>query len=540
METKFKKDLLLIGVPLRDLNYPPLGLALLKGILHNHGYDVSIADANLDYYKHTGSTEVDILSKTFYLHNKQPITLEELKNSEFGQWIRPYLKKLIDKHRPRAIGLSIFTHVSNLVAYYMGKVIKELIQDNTVVIIGGHGAESPLQYAKELGALERPTLAETMKDEGLIDTYVLGDGENAIVEFMKDLEVSNPQEIKSIDKLDELPFPDFHELDLKSYQYVHNLTLPVTGSKGCVRRCTFCDIPGLFGKYRQRDGKSIAQECIHMYETYGARTLYLTDSLVNGSMKAFLDFINTLAELKLKKSYNDLEWTGQYITRPAHQIPHAKDYYPLMAASGAKGINVGAESGSNKVLKHMDKKMTVEDLFIELDYFQKYGISMVPNVLPSYPTETREDFEQTLDMVRRFQPYIASGAIEYIGSISWWYTQDTLNRWHTYGPNEGYFHGTDKNLWWYKHNPELTLEERVFRRIALSKALNHVKVTLSQDERFELKQMLSWYESQKTKIKDWYESIPEYKQWYESQKTKIKDWYESIPEYKQWYENVES
>ena len=56
MEKDSNKDLLLIGVPLRELNYPPLSLALLKSILFNANYDVAIADANL----HSGSV-------TFYL-----------------------------------------------------------------------------------------------------------------------------------------------------------------------------------------------------------------------------------------------------------------------------------------------------------------------------------------------------------------------------------------------------------------------------------------------------------------------------------------
>lgn len=514
MEKDSNKDLLLIGVPLRELNYPPLSLALLKSILFNANYDVAIADANLDFYKYCGSTQDRWLAKTFYINNLQPRACSEIDESEFGQWVRPYLKNLIDTHKPRAIGFSVFTFVSNLCAYYMGKVARELAPPETKIMIGGYGASAPLQYAKEAGALERPTLAETMKDEGIIDTYIIGDGEKAIVDFMTNLDVTNPKEVKSIENMDDLPFPDFSELDLKSYQYTHNLTLPVTGSKGCVRRCTFCDLPGRFGKWKQRDGKTIAEECVHLYETYGAKTLYLTDSLVNGSMVAFLDFINTLAEIKAKKNYKDLEWTGQYITRPAHQIPHKKDYYPIMAASGAKGVSIGAESGSNRVLEHMDKKMTVEDLFIELDYFREHGISMVPNVLISFPTETRQDFEETLEMVRGFQPYIASGTIEYIGSISRWYTQDTLNKWYSYGPEQGYYyHKTDSNLWWYKHNPELTLHERVFRRVALSKVLNHINMPFSVDEEFELTKMHSWFVNQEKNINSWYKTIPDFVEW---------------------------
>src|SRR6056300_1606749 len=86
------KDLLLIGVPLRELNYPPLSLALLKSVLFNADYDVSIADANLDFYKHCGSKQDRWLAKTFYINNLQPRAYKEIDESEFGQWVRPYLK----------------------------------------------------------------------------------------------------------------------------------------------------------------------------------------------------------------------------------------------------------------------------------------------------------------------------------------------------------------------------------------------------------------------------------------------------------------
>jgi radical SAM superfamily enzyme YgiQ (UPF0313 family) len=288
----------------------------------------------------------------------------------------------------------------------------------------------------------------------------------------------------------------------------------VTGSKGCVRKCSFCDIPGKFGKFRQRPGKIIAEECIHMYETYGARTMYLTDSLSNGNMKEFIEFITHLAEIKSKKGYKDLKWTGQYITRPAHQIPHNKDYYPLMGASGAVGLSVGAESGSNKVLEHMRKKMTIEDLFIELDYFQKYGISMVTNILPSYPTETRHDFELTLKMIKNFQPYLANRTLEHIGGIAKWYGQDSHNEWSRKGPEQGYyFDRSNTDIWWFKHNPELTLQERVFRRVTLSKILVNYNMPSIMDEEYEMKNIKSWYDLNKEKYDKFVNEIPEYKEW---------------------------
>ena len=191
--TKKNKDFLLIGMPMRELNYPPMALALLKSVLHNQGYDVAVADANLEYFKHCGRDDPKNLVNTFHLQNTVPVTIKEIDASDFGIWSRKYLKQLITKHNPRAIGLSVFTFKSNLAAYYMGKLIHEIAPKSVVKMIGGYGATSPLQYAQELGATPKPTLAETMVADGIIDTYILGDGERAIVEFMKDLDFKNPE-----------------------------------------------------------------------------------------------------------------------------------------------------------------------------------------------------------------------------------------------------------------------------------------------------------------------------------------------------------
>tara|TARA_Y100001972_G_scaffold26070_1_gene31848 strand:+ start:722 stop:2290 length:1569 start_codon:yes stop_codon:yes gene_type:complete len=513
-------DLLLISAPLREMNYPPMALALLKSILHKEGYRVAVSDAQLAYHRHCGGDPDTFLYRSAKIQNIQARTREEVEASDFTQWCRPYIKDLLERHRPRAVGISVFTYISNLAAYIIARVVRELAPADTKIFIGGYGAATPLRFAKELGAPERDTVAETLVAEGSIDSYILGDGEEALVEYMKNLDNANPEKINRISGFDNVPYPDYSDLELDGYAYTNGLTLPVTGSKGCVRRCTFCDIPGLFGKYQQRQGKDIANECIYLYETYGAKTLYLTDSLVNGSMKSFMAFITELAELRAKKNYKDLQWTGQYITRPAHQIPHNRDYYALMAASGAVGLSVGAESGSNRVLEHMDKKMEVEDLFTELDYFRKYGLSMAVNILPSYPTETREDFMETMRMIGRFQTYVADGTLEKIAGVAKWYVNDELNQWAKIGPAEGmYRNPQDVYMWWYKHNPGLTIDERVFRRLAISKAIAKFNIPSAQDENYEIRKIMMWHEAVRDQHDKWLSGIDEYRQWRDNVKS---------------------
>jgi len=507
-------DLLLISAPLREMDYPPMALALLKSILHREGFRVAVSDAQLAYYRHCGGDQRKFLHNTTEIQNIQARTLAEVEDSDFTRWCRPYIRDLLEQHRPRVVGISVFTYISNLAAYVIARLVRELAPADTRVIIGGYGAATPLRFARALGAPERETVAQTLVAEGTIDTYILGDGEESLLGFMRTLDNANPNKINRISGFDRVPYPDYSDLELDGYSYTNGLTLPVTGSKGCVRRCTFCDIPGQFGKYQQRQGKDIAQECLHLYETYGAKTLYLTDSLVNGSMKSFMEFITVLAEMREQKGYKDLQWTGQYITRPAHQIPHDRDYYALMASSGAVGLSVGAESGSNRVLKHMDKKMEVEDLFTELDHFRKHGLSMAVNILPGYPTETREDFEDTMRMIGRFQPYVADGTMERIAGVAHWYKHDNLNAWAKIGPDQGmYIKPDDVLMWWYKHNPELTVNERVFRRLAISKALAKFNMPSAQDENYEIRKIMMWHEATREDNERWLSGITEYNQW---------------------------
>lgn len=513
-------DLLLISAPLREMNYPPMALALLKSILHKEGYRVAVSDAQLAYHRHCGGDPDTFLYRSAKIQNIQARTREEVESSDFTQWCRPYIRELLERHRPRAVGISVFTYISNLAAYVIARIVRELAPAGTKIFIGGYGAATPLRFARELGAPERDTVAETLVAEGTIDSYILGDGEEALVRYMKNLDNANPEKINRISGFDNVPYPDYSDLELDGYAYTNGLTLPVTGSKGCVRRCTFCDIPGLFGKYQQRRGKDIADECIYLYETYGAKTLYLTDSLTNGSMKSFMEFITELAELRSKKNYKDLQWTGQYITRPAHQIPHDRDYYALMAASGAVGLSVGAESGSNRVLEHMDKRMKVEDLFTELDYFRQYGLSMAVNILPSYPTETREDFMETMRMIGRFQEYVADGTLEKIAGVAKWYVNDELNQWAKIGPAEGmYRNPQDVYMWWYKHNPGLTIDERVFRRLAISKAIAKFNIPSAQDENYEIRKIMMWHEAVRDQHDEWLSGIDEYKEWRDNVKS---------------------
>ena len=82
-----------------------------------------------------------------------------------------------------------------------------------------------------------------------------------------------------------------------------------------------------------------------------------------------------------------------------------------MSASGCKTLYVGVESGSEKVRDHMGKKFSNADIDYHFEMCEKYGISNWILIMCSYPTETQQDFEDTLDMFKRNQKYLINDTI---------------------------------------------------------------------------------------------------------------------------------
>ena len=227
--------------------------------------------------------------------------------------------------------------------------------------------------------------------------FVVGEGEYALVEFLNgnlDYPGINGNPPQQIENIEDLPPPDYSDVMCK-HDYD---TAIISGSRGCVRKCTFCDVMTIWPKYRWKTGKKIADEMHEVAEKTGLKKIGFSDSLVNGSMKHFRDMCKELASRD-----NKVQWNGQFIVRGAKTF--SSEDFDNLANSGCNGLTMGIESGSEKVRDHMRKKFSNEDI----DYFMKNlgnrKIKMKMLLIVGYPTETEEDFEETLQLLRRYKKY---------------------------------------------------------------------------------------------------------------------------------------
>jgi radical SAM superfamily enzyme YgiQ (UPF0313 family) len=147
-------------------------------------------------------------------------------------------------------------------------------------------------------------------------------------------------------------------------------------------------------KFVYRKGNDIAREIIETHSKYGINKFEFTDNLVNGSITNYR-LMNTVLTEEIP---NRIEYSGYAICRSKISMPESD--FKLASTAGAKLFKVGIESGSEKVRNDMKKKFSNEDItwFAE-NCFDK-GIKQVWLMFVGYPTETEDDFQQSIDLLK--------------------------------------------------------------------------------------------------------------------------------------------
>jgi radical SAM superfamily enzyme YgiQ (UPF0313 family) len=521
-------DLLVVSIPVLDLQYPPASPAIIKACACAAGFRAETLDLNIELKHQLGSIDrfhqIQYNFESVGQHIKDTQDPVEAFFNKDHDIIRNWVDRsieLIQQKQPVWLGISVFSYKSHKAALLLCVEIKKQLPD-VKIVLGGRGVTAfllgpdHLQFVgkmkKFFGQYPRNTdFGSVLTHYGLADAVIHGDGEQAIIDLL-----SGKQDKKLVAdvnqiNLEQLPFVDFDDYDLSAYDYVNEPTIPITGSKGCVRKCTFCDIPVLWPKFKFRSGDHIAREMIHLFHKHGVKKFYMSDSLVNGSLLAFKDFISTLAEYNRQTPENAIKWVGQYITRTKSNTLN-DEYYDLLKLSGGEGLTIGVESGSDSVRQHMKKQFTTADIDHEIQEFDKRNIVCVLLFFSSYPTETWNDFLDTVDMFIKYQKYCASGTVYKI----------TLGTPYTHHPNTPLWNmqediglsvstGSDI-LWSLASNSELTFYERVRRRLILQEVASILKLPMSRNTP-ELNQMISSLELHGDKIKQYFTNQPLIQTW---------------------------
>jgi len=358
----------LLSMPSQNYWHPAPSIVFLKGVLNREGIDSTCYDLNHAFLTEFGD---DAVAWCETGDNYLPA---------YGEFIKEYCKQLVDYEW---IGCSVFTLNSQIFTKLFLSVIREM--SDAKIVLGGSGLTNNHSDLKVL----QINFGQQMINDGLADHALSGEGDRSLPALIR----GEPHRFPQMDDLSNMPIPDYSDIDFSLYS---KPTLIVTGSRGCVRQCTFCDVHANWKKYKFRPGTDVANEMIHQYHTYGVNKFHFSDSLVNGSMKEFRVFCKALAKANLP-----IEWRGQFIFRSGM----TDEDWDNVAASGCKGLWIGIESGSENVRWHMKKKFNNTDMYTSIEALGKRKIDMLYLLIVGYPTETEEDFEDTLELLRKSEPY---------------------------------------------------------------------------------------------------------------------------------------
>lgn len=189
--------------------------------------------------------------------------------------------------------------------------------------------------------------------------------------------------------MDEMPPPDYRDLDLRQYRMIS-----IMASRNCpYGKCVFCQEDSFWSKFRFRHPEKLVDDMELLYERHGEMQYDLVDLDIR-------DFAVELAS-SLRRRHHRFRWSGAMRAETSTEAVLGQ-----LRDANCRSIFFGFESGSQRLLHHMRKNITPSTLEQTLRASADAGIRAKLTCIAGLPTETRSEFEMTLDFVRRNAKYI--------------------------------------------------------------------------------------------------------------------------------------
>ena len=221
---------------------------------------------------------------------------------------------------------------------------------------------------------------------------------------------------------------------------------------GCDEFCTYCIVPYTRGKERSRRPKDIISEVEGLVKD-GYLEVTLLGQNVNAYGKDFKDIDYTFSNLLI-----DLSNTGIKRIRFTTSHPRDLDEATMIAMQRPNimpHLHLPVQSGSDSVLKKMNRKYTHDEYVSKIKRLKELnpGISITTDIIVAFPTETEEDFLETLKLCDEveyegaftfiYSPREGTPAAKYENNITEKEAHDRLDRLHD-KINAGYLKGNKR------------------------------------------------------------------------------------------------
>jgi hypothetical protein len=361
-----KKRILLINPPFSTVISPPYSISYLLSFLKNNlnldEFQIDVLDLNIFYHNleykkekffyqtfldNFDITKYDQISIEFREKTKKDYKDNNLfvVNNKNPKHIDKLIKK-IKSFKPDIIGISV---VYSSQAFYTQRIIELLKNENVKIIVGG------------------PSVSNKLKENAI---YLINE-----IEFLN--EILNKK--IDINKINFNTIIDYSSFDEKNY-FTPNLIYPIKTSNTCYyQKCSFCTH--------------------HNNQTYLEYPISNIEESIKKLKQKFVFFIDDMIHkkrlleiAKITKKHN-VKWFCQL--KPTNDFD--LETLKILKNSGLLMIIWGVESGCDRILKLMQKGTNKEDIKNVLINSKKAGISNIVYLMFGFPTETKDEFLETIN-----------------------------------------------------------------------------------------------------------------------------------------------
>lgn len=393
--------IILVLAPSWGIETPHLGIGLLAASLRKRGFEVKVFDFNLRI--HNQHKEEGLWKGEEDLRWEDDRDVARFIN-ENNELLDSFVNEVLAADAG-VIGFSIYNTTRRLSLELARRIKKK--DKNKLLIFGGQ------QCFPEQAA-------EGLVNKDPVDAVIIGEGEETLVEFAGKIEklkkmvfcpgvfykengrIINCGMRPPIANIDSLPFSDFSDFSLQEYGNPHQL--PILSSRGCPYPCVFCSTKLFWGTFRSMSGSRIFREIDYQLSRHkDVHFFTFNDHVVNADMRVLSDFCDLVIDAKLNRrqdnpSWERLIWRGAVVVRKEMDA----DFLRKMRSAGCIELEYGVESASLAVRRSMNKApYDLEILGQVINDTHDAGIDARVNFMFGFPGETREDFVQTLNFLKK-------------------------------------------------------------------------------------------------------------------------------------------
>ncbi|MDT7833053.1 radical SAM protein [Flavobacteriaceae bacterium S356] len=202
-----------------------------------------------------------------------------------------------------------------------------------------------------------------------------------------------------IKDLSELPVPNRAAIPIEKYldvwkQHHGQSSMTVSTQRGCPYTCKWCSTAVYGQSYRRRPAKLVAEELKMLKETYSPDSIWFVDDVFTVSHKWIKSFHEEVIKQNARIPF-------ECITR-AERLND--EILELLKEAGCYRIWIGAESGSQKIIDAMDRRVDVDVVKTAIQKTNALDIETGTFIMLGYPKEDESDIKKTVQYLKDADP----------------------------------------------------------------------------------------------------------------------------------------